>query len=82
MVKNLPSRAGDTGLAHGQGTKITLAPEQVSPFTATTQPVCSRAHPPQLEKPRAHNKDPAQPKVIFSKNLDLVNVPYYYYSLG
>ena len=51
MVKNLPSGAGDTGLALGQGTKITLAMEQVSPFTATTEPLCSRAHTLQLEKP-------------------------------
>ena len=51
VVKNLPSSAGDTGLALGQGTKITLAMEQVSPFTATIKPLCSRAHTPQLEKP-------------------------------
>lgn len=51
VVKNLPSGAGDTGLALGQGTKITLAMEQVSPFTATTEPLCSRAHTLQLEKP-------------------------------
>ena len=62
MVKNPPSSAGDTGSSPGRGTKIPHAAGQLSPRAATTEPVCSGAHAPQLEKHSCRNKDPAQPK--------------------
>ena len=40
VVKNLPSSAGHVGSIPGQGTKIPHAEEQLSPLTATTEPVC------------------------------------------
>ena len=55
MVKNLPSNAGDPGLIPGQGTKIPHAVGQLRPRTATTEPKCSGARAPQLEKPARHN---------------------------
>ena len=39
MVRNLTCNAGDTGLIPGLGTKIPHASEQVSPHTATSEPV-------------------------------------------
>ena len=39
VVKNLPCNAVDTGLIPGRGTKIPHAMEQLSPLTATTEPV-------------------------------------------
>ena len=51
VVKNLPSKAGDMGSIPGRGTKIPHAVGQLIPWTATTEPVCSGAHAPQLESP-------------------------------
>ena len=39
VVKNPPSSAGDAGSIPGQGTKISHAVGQLSPRTATTEPV-------------------------------------------
>ena len=39
MVKNPPSNAGDTGSILGRGTRIPHAAGQLSPCTATTEPV-------------------------------------------
>ena len=74
VVKNLPSNAGDTDSIPGQGTKIPHAVGQLSPCTATielaclnerarvlqtTEPTCSEAHTPQLERsPCAKTKSP------------------------
>ena len=44
VVKNLPSKAGDTGSIPGQGTKIPHAPQH------------NYVHMPQLEKPTFHNQ--------------------------
>ena len=55
VVKNLPSNAGDAGSIPGRGTKIPHAVGQLSLHTATTEPVCSGAHMPQLEKPMLCN---------------------------
>ena len=51
VVKNLPSNAGDMGLIPHRGTKIPQAVGQLSPHAATTEPTCSRACMPQLERP-------------------------------
>ena len=59
MVKNPPSTAGDVGSIPGRGTKIPHATGQLSLRAATIEPVCSRSHTPQLEKPACHNEDPA-----------------------
>ena len=57
MVKNPSSNAGDTGLIPGQETKIPHAVGQLSPRAATTEPACSGARAPQLERsPRATPK--------------------------
>ena len=50
MVKNLPSNAGDTGSTPGQGTKIAHATGQLSLRATTTEPACSGAIVPQLER--------------------------------
>ena len=64
VVKNLPSNAGDKGSIPGQGTKIPHAMGQLSPCATTTEPTCSGARVPQLErslcittrkKPTCHN---------------------------
>ena len=51
VVKNPPGNAGDVGLIPGQGTKIPHAAEQLG--LHTTGPGDSRAHVPQLDRPRA-----------------------------
>ena len=50
VVKNLPSNAGDIGLIPGWGTNIPHAMGQLSPCAATTEPMCPRAHMPQLKR--------------------------------
>ena len=57
MVKNPPSNAGETGSIPGRGTKISHAVGQLSPRAAATEPTCSGARTPQLEKrkPACHN---------------------------
>ena len=50
VVKNPPSNAGDVGSIPDWGTKIPHATGQLSPHTATTESVCSRAQAPQLER--------------------------------
>ena len=52
VAENLPSTAEDEGSIHGQGTKIPHAIGQLSPHMATTEPLSSRAHGPQQEKPK------------------------------
>ena len=69
MVKNLPSNAGDTGSISGWGTKIPHAVGQLSPRATTTElarlnararvpqttePTCSGALAPQLERENPH----------------------------
>ena len=60
MVNNPPSNAGfDADSIPGQGTKVPHAAGQLSLSTATTEPVSSRAHAPQLERsPHAAMKGP------------------------
>ena len=59
MVKNPPSNAGDAGSIPGRGTKIPHAVGQLSLHAATTEPVCSGARMPQLERnPHATTKIP------------------------
>ena len=58
VVKNPPSNAGGEGSIPGQGTKIPHATAQLSPRTATTEPTCSGAHVPQLERPHASTTEP------------------------
>ena len=56
MGKNPPSNAG---LIPGRGTKIPHAMGQLSPCTATTEPVPYTARVPQLESPHAATTEPA-----------------------
>ena len=56
MVKNPPSKAGDSGSIPGQGTKIPYTSGQLSPCSATTESVHSRAQVPQLENLSAATK--------------------------
>ena len=57
MVKNVPCRAGHTGLIPGLGTKIPRPAEQLGPHTTTTEPVCSRAlHTTARKQPTSHSK--------------------------
>ena len=70
MVKNPPSNAGDAGSIPGQGTKIPHAAGQLSPRTTTelarlnkragvrqtTEPTCSGARMPQLERGKKKKK--------------------------
>ena len=59
VVKNSPSNAGDTGSIPGRGTKIPYAAGQLSLSAATTEPTCSGAHVPQLERsPYTTMEDP------------------------
>ena len=87
MVKNLPSSAGDASSISGRGTKIPHAVGQISPratttelahlneracMPQTTEPMCSGACTPQLERENPHattrekpmqcNDVPTQPK--------------------
>ena len=57
VVKNPPSNAGDTGFIPARGTKIPHATGQLSPWpqllsmrATTTEPMCSGACGPQLER--------------------------------
>ena len=67
VVKNPPSSAGDMSSVPGRGTKIPHAAGHLSPCAATTEPACSGAHIPHLERSlcstmkslRATTKDPA-----------------------
>ena len=52
MVKNLPSNTRDTGSIPGQGTKIPQIAGQLNLRSIATELLRSRAHVPQLEKPR------------------------------
>ena len=57
VVKNLPSNAGDMASIPGWGTKIPHDAGQLSPRTATSEPMPSRARTPQLERsPQAATK--------------------------
>ena len=60
VAKNLLSSPGDVSLISGPtwSTKIPHATEQLSPCTATTEPVHFRAHAPQV-KPTHHSEGPA-----------------------
>ena len=57
MVKNPPSNAGDTGSIPVWGTKIPHAAGQLSPHTATTEPMLWSLHDTTRE-PVRHNEDP------------------------
>ena len=60
VVKNLPTNAGDVNSIPDQGTKIPHAREQLSPQATTTEPMCSEACAPQLERsPSATKKETA-----------------------
>ena len=50
MVKNLPSNAGDAGLIPPGGAKIPHAEGQLSLRATATEPTCSGASMPQLER--------------------------------
>ena len=50
MVENPSCNAGDAGSIPGRGTKIPHAEGQLSPCAATTEPTCSRARAPRLER--------------------------------
>ena len=58
VVKNPPSNAGDEGSIPHRGTKILHAMGQLSPCTATTEPMHSRACTPLERSPRAIMKSP------------------------
>ena len=60
MVKNPPSNAGDAGSIPGQGTKIPHATGQLSLRAATTEPVHSGAHTPQLESLHVATTEPVR----------------------
>ena len=49
VVRNLPSTAGETGSIPDRGTRIPHAVGHLSPHTATTEPMHSRACAPQLD---------------------------------
>ena len=53
VVKNPPYNAGEAGSTPGQGTKILYAAGQLSLCAATTEPAClkERAHVPQTTEP-------------------------------
>ena len=59
MVRNLPSNAGILGLIPGQGTGIPHAAGQLTPCTATTEPL-------------HHKKDSTQPKKKKSQILEQI----------
>ena len=46
-VENLPANAEDAGSIPIWGSKIPHATGQLSPHTATTDPMCSRTHAPE-----------------------------------
>ena len=50
MVKDPPSSRGDVDLIPGWETKISRAMRAISLLATTTEPVCSGAHVPQLER--------------------------------
>ena len=56
VVKNLPTKTGDTGSILGPGTKIPHTKGDLSPCTTTTESTHSRAHAPQ--KTHHHNEKP------------------------
>ena len=58
MVKNLPCNSGDLGSILGWGTEIPQAMEQLSLYTATSEPMQAGAHVPQPESPGTAMKDP------------------------
>ena len=65
VVKNPPYNAGDTGLTHGQGTKIPHATGQLSPCAATTEPACRKLQSPRTttrENPVHRKEEPAAPQ--------------------
>ena len=63
MAEDLPSNAGDLGSIPGWGTKISLASRQLRLRALATEPVNSRAHVPQLEKPpRAASRESLVPQ--------------------
>ena len=62
MLKNLPCNAGDSGSIPGWGTSIPHAMGQLSPQTAATEPTCSGAHEPRLEKAQAPRQRPRAKK--------------------
>ena len=63
MAEDLPSNAGDLGSIPGWGTKISLASRQLRLRALATEPVNSRAHVPQLEKPpRAASRESLEPQ--------------------
>ena len=57
-VKTLIPLEGGAGWIPGWGTKISHVTEQLSSDAATTKPVHSRVHVPQLENPCASTKEP------------------------
>ena len=56
MVKNPPSKAGDTGSIPAQGTNIPQALGQLSPHAAITKPTHSGACMPQVRPDMATDK--------------------------
>ena len=56
VVRNPLSNAGDVGSISDWETKTPHATGQLSLCVATTEPMCSRAKPPSLQKPEHHNE--------------------------
>ena len=61
VVKNPPYSLGDVGSISGRGIKIPHVVEQLSPCDATSEPMCSRAREPQLERPSDTTREPMHP---------------------
>ena len=73
VIKNLPSIAGDVGSIPRQGAKIPRATRQLNPHSATTEPVHSGAHVPQLEiSPHPATEIPACNKALCSQIKNLI----------
>ena len=56
------SKAGDTGSAPGQQTKLPPAAGQLSSCAATNEATCSRVGTPCMREAMCCNEDPVQPK--------------------
>ena len=61
VVKCPPYSLGDVGSISGRGIKISHVAEQLSPCDSTTEPMCSRAREPQLERLSATTREPMHP---------------------
>ena len=62
MVKTPASNVRDVVLIPGQGTKIPNAIGQLSPWTGTTEPICSRDRMPELDSLPAATRENHTPQ--------------------